>query len=1045
MLNFLRASLIIALFKIISAQSSVHPQWNKQLVSQLDEGQFEIVNPFQIRERKERIGIDTHNYFLNASTHYKHIVIVIKSTVVFGDRIRFKLILNLNEHLFYNSTQFEKLTADGEEFLPYRVENCYYQGTVNGDPSTFVAISTCNGLRGIIAYENGTALGIWPLNIDDRSRKQAHVFYRTRWSRDATCGAVTQVPSQTSALIKTPVKRDVSRQVKYVELAVIGDYQFVKEMNLTEDEAVEFMLEVVNIADAMLSRELNIRLSVVYNEIWLDAQRIDVHSDIERTLSGTLEYITGHIYQVEKDASILFTGGYFANNEMLTASFASICTSRAAGIVKVLDSYTVHNVAQFVAHVVGHILGIDHDSSDCTCASQLPCVMNKQAGSIGAPFAWQFSKCSVARMHNVLQSGHIQCLLNRPFQTSQLHQCGNGVVDGDEECDCGRREQCADPCCDPITCTLRAHAQCAAHHVCCHRCELLKQGHLCRSARSVCDVPEVCDGVNGNCPTDGYLVDGIQCGLNGHCWKGNCSDTQQQCRNLWGDNAIAGEEACYDQNEKGVEYGNCGRDRNGKFVSCETENRLCGTLHCKSGLSYPRFSNLTSFNYQFLKDGHQVQCKSITNVGVGLVADGTSCGSGRICVEGSCLPLAQVSPPVHCPSNNLALQCSGHGDCTTTQSCLCYDGWNGIACDQRSNTSRRPTFGLQQEEHSNGVHLLVPSIRMNPSWDDTSTLLGVVIVVGIFFALILFFLVCCYRRRSSSVFQRQLTEKKPDESFQEDGNRVIKFGPTPSWTKEKRNRKKNKHVYGALQRINEAADERDSTSLRSRDSAALSVASSLRQMPSTHGSAINAAMHDRPMSSARSQIGVSAAVYADDSAAISRHLSPLTASPSAAYVPQRHMRDSLLDRVAHAPLTDNYESDLLNGIQFPLYPSSTSYNRTRVPPSASIASPNGSISSRTGSLSGRLTSGQLKLPSFQSILRKVDSEQLSAGGSERDYTEELKTFGVEQLNYLRTSDASGLPDPPPASVDSGRPNSQFDIRESPSLFSDPFKLDVSNS
>lgn len=53
--------------------------------------------------------------------------------------------------------------------------------------------------------------------------------------------------------------------------------------------------------------------------------------------------------------------------------------------------------------------------------------------------------------------------------------------------------------------------------------------------------------------------------------------------------------------------------------------------------------------------------RSITNIGVGLVEDGTSCGSGRVCVEGTCLPLAQVSPPVHCPSNNLALSCSGHG------------------------------------------------------------------------------------------------------------------------------------------------------------------------------------------------------------------------------------------------------------------------------------------------------------------------------------------------------------------------------------------------
>lgn len=37
-----------------------------------------------------------------------------------------------------------------------------------------------------------------------------------------------------------------------------------------------------------------------------------------------------------------------------------------------------------------------------------------------------------------------------------------------------------------------------------------------------------------------------------------------------------------------------------------------------------------------------------------------------------------------------------------------------------------------------------------------------------------------------------------------------------------------------------------------------------------------------------------------------------------------------------------------------------------------------------------------------------------------------------------------IPEPPPASADSGHPGSNYDIQESPSLFSDPFKLDLLN-
>lgn len=35
--------------------------------------------------------------------------------------------------------------------------------------------------------------------------------------------------------------------------------------------------------------------------------------------------------------------------------------------------------------------------------------------SIDSVFAWEFSKCSIARLHNVLQSEHFQCLLTQPF------------------------------------------------------------------------------------------------------------------------------------------------------------------------------------------------------------------------------------------------------------------------------------------------------------------------------------------------------------------------------------------------------------------------------------------------------------------------------------------------------------------------------------------------------------------------------------------------------------------------------------------------------
>ncbi|CAB3401526.1 unnamed protein product [Caenorhabditis bovis] len=148
---------------------------NKAFMETMRPDGYEVVHPFQIRDKNERIGIDTRNYFLKAQEHYAHVTIVVRSTQL-G---RLKLVLERNNYIFLNQTAFHKLDADGERVIPTRIENCYYQGTVGGEQSSFVAISSCNGLRGVISFANGTTYGIWPLDGADRnSRRHPHILYK---------------------------------------------------------------------------------------------------------------------------------------------------------------------------------------------------------------------------------------------------------------------------------------------------------------------------------------------------------------------------------------------------------------------------------------------------------------------------------------------------------------------------------------------------------------------------------------------------------------------------------------------------------------------------------------------------------------------------------------------------------------------------------------------------------------------------------------------------------------------------------------------------
>ncbi len=52
--------------------------------------------------------------------------------------------------------------------------------------------------------------------------------------------------------------------------------------------------------------------------------------------------------------------------------------------------------------------------------------------------------------------------------------------------------------------------------------------------------------------------------------------------------------------------------------------------------------------------------RMISDPKIGMVENGAECGSQRVCIDGVCSALAAMPVP-RCPTNNVALQCSGHG------------------------------------------------------------------------------------------------------------------------------------------------------------------------------------------------------------------------------------------------------------------------------------------------------------------------------------------------------------------------------------------------
>ncbi|KAF2862556.1 zincin [Piedraia hortae CBS 480.64] len=212
------------------------------------------------------------------------------------------------------------------------------------------------------------------------------------------------------------------------------------------------------------------------------------------------------------------------------------------------------NEWQVIAHETGHTFGAVHDCTDQTCAdantvkSQQCCpfsgsscntnteyIMNP-SGSQGIT---RFSPCSIGNICSALGRNSVNsaCLVaNKQVTTISGQQCGNGIVEDGEECDCGGEEGCGNnPCCDGKTCKFKSGAVCDdANEDCCHNCQFASNGTVCRTSNGPCDPEETCTGTSPTCPADKTAPDGQSCGKNLQCASGQCTSRDQQCKTVMG-------------------------------------------------------------------------------------------------------------------------------------------------------------------------------------------------------------------------------------------------------------------------------------------------------------------------------------------------------------------------------------------------------------------------------------------------------------------------------------------------------------------------------
>ncbi|EEH20901.2 hypothetical protein PABG_03132 [Paracoccidioides brasiliensis Pb03] len=265
------------------------------------------------------------------------------------------------------------------------------------------------------------------------------------------------------------------------------------------------------------------------------------------------------------------------------------------------------NEWQVLAHEVGHTFGAVHDCDGSLCsesqeATSQCCPLSRSSCDAGGQFIMnptsgrgvtQFSPCSVGNICSGLGRNSVRsdCLSNnRGVVTITGSQCGNGIVEEGEDCDCGGEEGCRDnTCCDARTCKFKSNAVCDdSNEDCCSNCQFKSSDMVCRASTGPCDPEEKCTGSSSSCPPDTSSPDGENCGEGLTCASGQCTSRNQQCRTMMG-NSLSGNET----------------------IACD--DRTC-LLACSS----PQFSRnqCLSINQNFL--------------------DGTPCAAGGRCRNGLC-------------------------------------------------------------------------------------------------------------------------------------------------------------------------------------------------------------------------------------------------------------------------------------------------------------------------------------------------------------------------------------------------------------------------
>ncbi|KAB0370087.1 hypothetical protein FD755_018049 [Muntiacus reevesi] len=624
--------------------------------------------------------------------------------------------------------------------MPLISQDCHYEGYIEGVPGSFVSVNTCSGLSGLLVKEE-KSYGIEPVHS---SKRFEHVLYAMGHEAQVSC-SVTSKDSQVASTSRQPqsarphslqVPSDLWSRTKYVEMFVVVNNQRFQMWGGDVNQTVQRVMDIIALANSF-TRGINTEVVLAGVEIWTEGDLTEVPVDLQVALRNFNSWRQEKLFhRVKHDVAHMIVGQH-PKEGMGQAFLGGACSSDFAAAVESFHHEDVLLFAALMVHELGHNLGIQHDHSACICKDRPFCLMHENITKESG-----FSNCSSDSFHQFLWEHKGACLFNKPGHKGRLRRdsdCGDGFVEGDEQCDCGSACD-VDKCCD-TSCKLKSTALCYPGPCCNATCQYEQTGHSCRPASGECDLPEFCLGTSGECPPDTYKLDGSLCKGGYYCVQGICRSADAQCSEMFGFPAKAASEDCFRSfNGKGNRFGNCGIPSAGgsAYTRCENENIFCGKMICTNVQTLPE----TEVNYTLLQTPYADDyCWSMDLYGVQDVPDsgdtrkGSLCGSGKVCMNFTCSDVSVLG--YDC---DIKVKCNEKGVCNNKKNCHCDDGFSPPDCKNPGSggsvDSGTPSSVSSGTESGGGGNATAPSA--------TNSIVGMLAsLIALFLILLLLLIIFC--------------------------------------------------------------------------------------------------------------------------------------------------------------------------------------------------------------------------------------------------------------------------------------------------------------